>query len=135
MARRATPAWDALREKKNSRCARPCFLDIGMPGMTGIEAARKIARARAGRGTAPGLDRISAPRTMIRDQAFEPSGVVRHLLKRSTGDRLQSVERLALRLQARGTPSGEGAEIAPQESRRYWSDLQGARLASRRRDT
>ena len=85
------------------------FLDIRMPGMTGVEAAREISR----RGEADGAPRCEIVFITAYDQyaleAFE-QGVCDYVLKPAERERLQvTVQRLQARLKARrAAPTGAG---------------------------
>jgi CheY-like chemotaxis protein len=108
------PELDIVAEAKNGLEAvalveqhRPdiVFLDIRMPGLTGVDAARQIAqlpaprRARR-RGTLPEIVFITAY-DQYAVEAFE-QGVVDYVLKPAERDRLQlTAERLRRRLEAR----------------------------------
>ena len=85
------------------------FLDIRMPGMTGVEAAREISR----RGEADGASCCEIVFITAYDQyaleAFE-QGVCDYVLKPAERERLQvTVQRLQARLKARrAAPTGAG---------------------------
>jgi DNA-binding LytR/AlgR family response regulator len=123
---RLTEVWPELQivaEAKNGLEAvqlvdehRPdiVFLDIRMPGLSGVEAARQIAQLAPRAGTAPdeeeGDDSELLPEIVFitaYDQyavdAFE-QGVADYVLKPAERDRLQlTVDRIRQRLQARQT--------------------------------
>ena len=96
------------------------FLDIRMPGLSGVEAARQIAQlpAREQEGSDGGADDDLVPEIVFitaYDQyaveAFE-QGVADYVLKPAERDRLaRTVQRLQLRLAARA--GGPGAPEAP----------------------
>lgn len=103
---RLAAAWPALRivaEARNGRHAlelfeaqRPdvCFLDVHMPGMSGIEVARAIGK-RAHLVFVTAHDQYAL-------EAFE-HGVLDYLVKPVTAARLEeTVARLQARLQRRG---------------------------------
>jgi len=110
----AWPELDIVAEAKNGVEAveavaeqRPAlvFLDIRMPGMTGIEAAREIAQIPA---TAdwPGCEIVFITAyDQYAVEAFE-QGVVDYVLKPAERERLAlTVQRLKHRLAGRGAPS------------------------------
>ena len=84
------------------------FLDIRMPGLTGVEAARRIAQLEADPGwpddrPLPEIVFITAY-DQYAVEAFE-QGVADYVLKPAERERLQvTVERIRKRLAARGTP-------------------------------
>ncbi|MGH8673219.1 MAG: LytR/AlgR family response regulator transcription factor, partial [Burkholderiales bacterium] len=82
------------------------FLDIRMPGMTGIEAAREIAALAPGDGAAaPEIVFVTAYDEYA-IEAFE-QGVVDYLLKPADRERLAiTVERIRKRLALRGSQPG-----------------------------
>ena len=93
------------------------FLDIRMPGMTGIEAAREIATLEPADGaSAPEIVFVTAYDEYA-IEAFE-QGVVDYILKPADPERLRiTVERIRKRLAMRsppgtasGTPSQEGLQ-------------------------
>jgi DNA-binding LytR/AlgR family response regulator len=103
------------------------FLDIRMPGMTGIDAARAIAQLDDDEHALPEIVFITAYDEYA-VQAFE-QGVADYVLKPAERERLATtVQRLRERLAARATPQGsEGSEstaglqqllhrLAPRES-------------------
>lgn len=85
------------------------FLDIRMPGLTGVEAARQIAQMELGADELlPEIVFITAY-DQYAVEAFE-QGVADYVLKPAERERLQvTVERIRKRLAARGTPD----EVAP----------------------
>ena len=100
------------------------FLDIRMPGMTGIEAARGIASLEPGEG-APEIVFVTAYDEYA-IQAFE-QGVVDYLLKPVDRDRLAvTVERIRKRIAQRQTqPGGAQAPISSDALRALLERLQG----------
>ena len=92
------------------------FLDIRMPGLSGVDAARQIAQLPPPEGSESGDDADLLPEIVFitaYDQyaveAFE-QGVADYVLKPAERDRLQlTVERIRKRLAAR---SGDGSGIA-----------------------
>jgi DNA-binding LytR/AlgR family response regulator len=112
------PALEIVAEAKNGIEAVECvstwrpdviFLDIRMPGLTGIEAARHIAQLEVGDdGFLPEMVFVTAYDQYAID-AFE-QGVVDYVLKPAESDRLQiTAQRLQERLRQR-------------ESARAWSN-------------
>ena len=85
------------------------FLDIRMPGMTGIEAAREIAGSeRADPAPLPEIVFVTAYDEYA-IEAFE-QGVIDYVLKPAERARLQvTVERIRRRLAQRGTPVAAAA--------------------------
>ncbi len=85
------------------------FLDIRMPGMTGVEAAKQIAQMEVGADDLlPEIVFITAY-DQYAVEAFE-QGVADYVLKPAERERLQvTVERIRRRLAARGTPDEESA--------------------------
>jgi DNA-binding LytR/AlgR family response regulator len=85
------------------------FLDIRMPGLTGVEAARQIAQMELGADELlPEVVFITAY-DQYAVEAFE-QGVADYVLKPAERERLQvTVDRIRRRLAARGTPDEEGA--------------------------
>jgi DNA-binding LytR/AlgR family response regulator len=82
------------------------FLDIRMPGMTGIEAARQIDRLPPFDGASPPEIVFVTAYDEYAIQAFE-QGVVDYLLKPVDRERLAiTVERIRKRLAQRGASSG-----------------------------
>jgi DNA-binding LytR/AlgR family response regulator len=86
------------------------FLDIRMPGMTGVEAARAIAQLPSGDETADGWPGCQVVFVTAYDQhaleAFE-QGVVDYVLKPAERERLQvTVERIRKRLDQRRSDDG-----------------------------
>ncbi len=113
------PALEIVAEAKNGIEAVECvstwrpdviFLDIRMPGLTGIEAARHIAQLEVGDdGFLPEMVFVTAYDQYAID-AFE-QGVVDYVLKPAESDRLQITaqrlqERLRQRESARAWPNG-----------------------------
>ena len=91
------------------------FLDIRMPGLSGVDAARQIAQLPAKGGDSEGADDLLPEIVFITayDQyaveAFE-QGVADYVLKPAERERLQvTVQRIHKRLQAR---RGEGSDVA-----------------------
>lgn len=94
------------------------FLDIKMPGMSGMEAAREIAR-RCHVVFVTAFDQFAV-------EAFEQEAVD-YLLKPVTAERLEAtVQRLKQRLQNNTTPSGELAAV----TERILSELQTTKQTS-----
>ncbi len=93
------------------------FLDIRMPGLTGVEAARQIAQLP---GELPEDDDWGVPEIVFitaYDQyaveAFE-QGVADYVLKPAERERLQlTVARIKKRLAQRDAPGGDAADSAP----------------------
>ena len=85
------------------------FLDIRMPGLTGVEAARRIAQMElAADELLPEVVFITAY-DQYAVEAFE-QGVVDYVLKPAERERLQTtVERIQARLTKRGTPEEVGS--------------------------
>ncbi|WP_284616049.1 LytR/AlgR family response regulator transcription factor [Aquabacterium humicola] len=85
------------------------FLDIRMPGLTGVDAARQIAQMDiADDESLPEVVFITAY-DQYAVEAFE-QGVCDYVLKPAERDRLQlTVSRIKARLARRGTPEAEGA--------------------------
>jgi DNA-binding LytR/AlgR family response regulator len=115
------PALQIVAEAKNGQEAvdlvaahRPdlVFLDIRMPGLTGLEAARRIAQMElADDALLPEIVFITAY-DQYAVEAFE-QGVVDYVLKPAERDRLQlTVQRLQARLALRESDDG-GAPAAP----------------------
>jgi len=92
------------------------FLDIRMPGMTGIEAAREIARLAPAEGaTAPEIVFVTAYDEYA-IEAFE-QGVVDYLLKPADPARLRvTVERIRKRLARSASPSAGAVHGAAPEA-------------------
>ena len=89
------------------------FLDIRMPGMTGVEAARAIAQLPTDEDTADGWRGCEIVFITAYDQyaieAFE-QGVVDYVLKPAERERLMvTVERVKKRLAQRDAPGATGA--------------------------
>lgn len=84
------------------------FLDIRMPGLTGVEAARRIAQMELGPDELlPEVVFITAY-DQYAVEAFE-QGVTDYVLKPAERDRLQlTVQRIQQRLARRGTPEEAG---------------------------
>jgi DNA-binding LytR/AlgR family response regulator len=99
------------------------FLDIRMPGLTGVDAARQIAQMEIG-------DDESLPEVVFitaYDQyaveAFE-QGVCDYVLKPAERDRLQlTVDRIRARLARRGTPEAEATPPVQQLLHRLAAQL------------
>jgi DNA-binding LytR/AlgR family response regulator len=89
------------------------FLDIRMPGMTGVEAAKQIAQMEVGdEDWLPEIVFITAY-DQYAVEAFE-QGAADYVLKPAERDRLKlSVERIRKRLAMRTAPEGEGAAGEP----------------------
>jgi len=113
------PALQIVAEAKNGAEAvervaelRPdlVFLDIRMPGMTGIEAAREIARLELPAGTRPCEIVFITAYDQYAVEAFE-QGVVDYVLKPAERERLAlTVQRLRSRLALReARPAAAGA--------------------------
>jgi DNA-binding LytR/AlgR family response regulator len=121
---RLAEAWPELQivaEAKNGAEAvelveqhRPevVFLDIRMPGMTGVDAARQIAQMDVGDdGFLPEVVFITAY-DQYAVEAFE-QGAADYILKPAERDRLKlTVDRLVRRLAARQSPEGGDARDA-----------------------
>ena len=94
------------------------FLDIRMPGMTGVEAAREIARLEPA-GDWPGCEIVFITAyDQYAIEAFE-QGVVDYVLKPAEKERLQvTVQRLRKRLSQRGGANAPAAapDNAPLQS-------------------
>lgn len=93
------------------------FLDIRMPGMTGVEAAREIAQLPAGDETSDGWPGCEVVFITAYDQyaieAFE-QGVVDYVLKPAERDRLAvTVERIKKRLAQRRAAPGAAVPTEP----------------------
>ncbi|MBC8056981.1 MAG: response regulator transcription factor [Rhizobiales bacterium] len=93
------------------------FLDIRMPGMTGIEAARAIAQLAVDEDSSEGWSGCEIVFITAYDQyaieAFE-QGVVDYVLKPAERERLAvTVERIKKRLAQRGTGAAGADEGAP----------------------
>ena len=96
------------------------FLDIRMPGLTGVEAARRIAQLPPPEGTDAGADDDLLPEIVFitaYDQyaveAFE-QGVADYVLKPAERERLQvTVGRIRRRLEARRRGEPPAADAAP----------------------
>ena len=122
------PALQIVAEAKNGLEAvqlvdehRPdiVFLDIRMPGLTGVEAARQIAQLAPRNGAAEGDDELLPEIVFITayDQyaveAFE-QGVADYVLKPAERDRLLlTVQRIQKRLAARAAGSDAAGADAP----------------------
>jgi len=95
------------------------FLDIRMPGMTGVEAARAIAQLPIDEDDAQGWSGCEIVFITAYDQyaieAFE-QGVVDYVLKPAERERLLvTVERIRKRLAQRGSAEGNAAPPAMQQ--------------------
>ncbi len=92
------------------------FLDIRMPGKTGVEAAREIAAlAPVDGGAVPEIVFVTAF-DQYAIEAFE-QGVVDYVLKPAERERLQvTVERIRGRLEQRAARSGPGAAAGAQRA-------------------
>ena len=105
------------------------FLDIRMPGLTGVEAARQIAQLP---GDLPEDDDWEVPEIVFitaYDQyaveAFE-QGVADYVLKPAERDRLQlTVARIKKRLAQREAPSGDFSDSAPMPLQQLLHKLSG----------
>jgi DNA-binding LytR/AlgR family response regulator len=87
------------------------FLDIRMPGMTGVEAAREIARLQPADGEPPCEIVFITAYDQYAVEAFE-QGVVDYVLKPAERERLQvTVQRLKARLAAREGASAAGPGV------------------------
>jgi DNA-binding LytR/AlgR family response regulator len=130
------PALEIVAEAKNGIEAVECvstwrpdviFLDIRMPGLTGIEAARHIAQLEVGDdGFLPEMVFVTAYDQYAID-AFE-QGVVDYVLKPAESDRLQiTAQRLQERLRQRESAraSSNGCESVPLQQ---WLHALSARL-------
>ena len=130
------PALEIVAEAKNGIEAVECvstwrpdviFLDIRMPGLTGIEAARHIAQLEVGDdGFLPEMVFVTAYDQYAID-AFE-QGVVDYVLKPAESDRLQiTAQRLQERLRQRESAraSSNGSESVPLQQ---WLHALSARL-------
>jgi DNA-binding LytR/AlgR family response regulator len=112
------------------------FLDIRMPGLTGVDAARQIAQLPvADDGFVPEIVFITAY-DQYAVEAFE-QGVADYVLKPAERERLQlTVERIRRRLATRGTPEADAspplqqllhrlaANLNPQSAPRYLDWIQ-----------
>jgi len=114
-ARHGADAWDQWLAHEPE----VCFLDIRMPGLTGIDVAQRIAgRSEVVFVTAYGDHAL---------QAFE-AGAVDYLVKPLDAARLaQTVARLRQRLQRPAAPAGQAlqqllAQLAHQQPRPAWPD-------------
>ena len=130
------PALEIVAEAKNGIEAVECvstwrpdviFLDIRMPGLTGIEAARHIAQLEVGDdGFLPEMVFVTAYDQYAID-AFE-QGVADYVLKPAESDRLQiTAQRLQERLRQRESArtSSNGSESVPLQQ---WLHALSARL-------
>jgi len=106
------------------------FLDIRMPGKSGVEAAREIAALELSGGRpVPEIVFVTAYDEYA-IEAFE-QGVVDYVLKPAERERLQvTVERVRKRLAQRATPDGVAAPSVPHEAlhkllERLQSQLEG----------
>ncbi len=129
----AWPQLDIVGEARNgieavekTAALRPdlVFLDIRMPGMTGIEAARGIAALESG-DAAPEIVFVTAYDEYA-IQAFE-QGVVDYLLKPVDRERLAvTVERIRKRIAQRGTqPGAAQPPVSSEALRSLLERLQG----------
>ena len=85
------------------------FLDIRMPGKTGVEAAREIAALEAVDGAAPPEIVFVTAFDQYAIEAFE-QGVIDYVLKPAERERLQvTVERIRKRLEQRTAQPGSAA--------------------------
>lgn len=112
------------------------FLDIRMPGLTGVDAARQIAQMEvADDETLPEIVFITAY-DQYAVEAFE-QGVCDYVLKPAETERLQrTVARIRQRLATRGTPQAESlpplqqllhklaAQVSPSSAPRYLEWIQ-----------
>jgi DNA-binding LytR/AlgR family response regulator len=130
------PALEIVAEAKNGIEAVECvstwrpdviFLDIRMPGLSGIEAARHIAQLEVGdEGFLPEMVFVTAYDQYAID-AFE-QGVADYVLKPAESDRLQiTAQRLQERLRQRESArtSSNGSESVPLQQ---WLHALSARL-------
>jgi len=92
------------------------FLDIRMPGKTGVEAAREIAALDLSSGrSVPEIVFVTAYDEYA-IEAFE-QGVIDYVLKPAERERLQvTVERIRTRLAQRATPDGAAASNASHDA-------------------
>ncbi len=99
------------------------FLDIRMPGLTGVDAARRIAQLPvADDGFVPEIVFITAY-DQYAVEAFE-QGVADYVLKPAERERLQlTVERIKKRLATRGTPEAAAAPPLQQLLHRLAANL------------
>lgn len=128
LLKQAWPELDVIAEARNGREAveqfealRPdiCFLDVHMPGLSGVEAARFIGR-RAQLVFVTAFDRYAV-------QAFE-SGALDYLVKPVESERLaDTVSRLQERLRAGQLPDAEALMDQLAEKLRKGSAAPGLR--------
>jgi DNA-binding LytR/AlgR family response regulator len=99
------------------------FLDIRMPGLTGVDAARQIAQMEIGEDESlPEIVFITAY-DQYAVEAFE-QGVADYVLKPAERERLQlTVQRIKQRLARRGTPEADTAPPMQQLLHRLASQL------------
>jgi len=92
------------------------FLDIRMPGMTGVEAARELASFdRVSGGPVPEIVFVTAYDEYAID-AFA-QGVIDYVLKPAERERLRvTVERIRKRLAQRATPAGAAASMVSHQA-------------------
>ena len=89
------------------------FLDIRMPGMTGVDAARQIAQLPTDEAWHGCEIVFITAYDQYAVEAFE-QGVVDYVLKPAERERLQvTVDRIQKRLAQRGAAEGDAAETAP----------------------
>ena len=99
------------------------FLDIRMPGLTGVDAARQIAQMEIGEDESlPEIVFITAY-DQYAVEAFE-QGVADYVLKPAERERLQlTVQRIKARLARRGTPEADSAPPVQQLLHRLAAQL------------
>jgi CheY-like chemotaxis protein len=139
---RITEAWPELEivgearngieavEKTSALSPDLVFLDIRMPGMTGIEAARRIAALEPAEGTAPPEIVFVTAYDEYAIQAFE-QGVVDYLLKPVDRDG-RGRGRADPQAPQRGDAPGAAPAIAPEGTRfseRLQARLEGEQAA------
>ena len=117
-------------ERTAALCPDLVFLDIRMPGMTGIEAAREIAAFDpADAARLPEIVFVTAY-DQYAIEAFE-QGVIDYVLKPAERERLQvTVERIRRRLAQRGAPVGAAAANDSHEALRHLLERLQSRLAA-----
>ncbi|HLE65642.1 MAG TPA: LytTR family DNA-binding domain-containing protein [Burkholderiales bacterium] len=105
------------------------FLDIRMPGISGVEAAREIAALeRADRAPAPEIVFVTAYDEYA-IEAFE-QGVIDYVLKPAERERLQvTVERIRKRLAQRAAPDGAASADASRDALKLLLDRLQDQLA------
>ena len=104
------------------------FLDIRMPGMTGVEAARELAKFDRASGPVPEIVFVTAYDEYAID-AFE-QGVIDYVLKPAERERLRvTVERIRKRLSQRATPAGAAASMVSLEALQQLLERLQAQLA------